>query len=422
MINLKGFNIVLVHQENRSKILQTFFLHAPVSRIEIAKLTSLTPPTITSCVNELMEAGLVEKCEEATSKNDTGLGRKPVLLDIVKDAAYAIGVDWGPSGIICSITDLRGNIVDTLRVVNKNWEIDATVNETIAMIKQLIKKSRINREKILGIGVGMPGFVEIKTGIVRYAPIHGWKNVSVGKILEELTGLPVCIENNVRLRAVGEMLFSGWRSRASGITGNVLYVYVGDGIGCAIVHNNELLRGNIFGAGELGHTIVSWDGPECRCGKKGCLEAISSEYAIKKLAAKAMAENSQSKNTERPASVDILKREVKNPGSPAMTEIFSAWEKGDKTAKAIFEDGIKYLGGSIANVINLINPKLVLIESPIYSRPDLSGSLLKTIKEHTFALTDTETEYEIKKYDINCCSIGGSAFAIRQFLIKSTGV
>ena len=421
MVNLKGYNIVLVHQENRSKILQAFFLHAPISRIEIAKLTSLTPPTITSCVNELMEAGLVEKCEDAVSKNDTVLGRKPVLLDLVKDAAYAIGVDWGPSGIICSITDLRGNIVDTVRVVNRNWEIDATVNETVSMIKQLIKKSRINREKILGIGVGMPGFVEIKTGVVRYSPIHGWKNISVGKILEELTGLPVCIENNVRLRAVGEMLFSGWSSRASGITGNVLYVYVGEGIGCAIVHNNELLRGNVFGAGELGHTIVSWDGPECRCGKHGCLEAIASEFAIKRLAAKALANYSQTKNQEHSRSAEVLKKEVKNPNAPTMAEILSAWEKGDATARAIFDEGMKYLGGSIANVINLINPKLVLIDSPFYSRPDLSTALLDIVRAHTFALTDTETEYEIKKYDINCCSIGGAAFAIRQFLIKSTG-
>ena len=91
MINLKGYNIVSVHQENRSKILQTFFLHAPISRIAIAKITSLKPPTITTNVTALMEAGLVRECAENKTRNDSVMGRKPILLDIVNDAAYAEG-------------------------------------------------------------------------------------------------------------------------------------------------------------------------------------------------------------------------------------------------------------------------------------------------------------------------------------------
>ena len=413
MINLKGFNIASVHQDNRSKILQTFFLHAPISRIEIAKLTSLTPPTITSFVNVLMEAGLVKECEETISKNEVVLGRKPILLDIVKEAGYAIGVDWGPNGIICSVTDLRGNVLDIEGTVNKKWDIEPTISETTAMIKQIIKKNHLNREKIIGIGVGIPGFVEIETGVVRYSPAHGWKNASVGKALEDQIGLPVCVENNVRVMAIGEMLFSKWRVRASGITGNFLYVYVGEGIACAIVHNNELLRGNIFGAGELGHTIVSWDGPECRCGKRGCLEAVASEYSIKKQVANALTGNSESKN-----SSDILKKEIKNPNSPIIAEILSAWDKGDKITKAILDEGIKYLGGSIANIINLINPRLVLMNGQIFSRLELGSQLLRAIREHTFKLTDSEIEYEFINYDINRCSIGGAACVIRHFLIK----
>ena len=414
MINLKGYNIVLVHQENRSKILQAIFLHAPISRIEIAKLTSLTPPTISSIVTSLIEAGLVKECGLSKSKNDAVLGRKPILLDIVKDAACAIGVDWGPNGIICSITDLRGNILDMVRSINENWDIEPTVNETAEMIGGLIKKNRLDREKIIGIGVGIPGFVEIETGVVRYSPIHGWKNASVGELLEARTGLPVCTENNVRLMAVGEMLVSGRKNKTSGITGDFLYVYAGEGIACAIVHNNELLRGNIFGAGELGHTIVSWDGPECRCGKKGCLEAIASEYSIKKRIAKILADNSPANND----SLAILRKEIKNQNFFVFAEILSAWDKGDATVKSILDEAVKYLGGSIANVINLINPRLVFIDGQIFSRPGISSRLLEILKEHTFALTESETEYEFKNYDITRCSAGGAACAIRKFLIK----
>jgi len=428
LINLKGYNIVSVHQENKSKILQTFFLHAPISRIEIAKLTSLTPPTISSNVAALMEAGLVKECVEKKAKTraanadtngaaSSALGRKPILLDIVNAAAYAVGVDWGPNGIICSITDLRGNVLDTARTVNTKWEIESTVTQTVTMIKQLIKKNRITRKKIIGIGVGVPGFVEIETGVVRYSPVHGWRDASVGKALEEQTGLPVCVENNVRMMAVGEMLFSGWRTRASGITGNFLYVYVGEGMACAIVYNNELLRGNKFGAGELGHTVVSWDGPECRCGKRGCLEAVASEYGIKKQAAKALADNAPPKNSAASNS-EILKKEVKNPKSPTIAEILSAWDKGDKTTRAILDDGVKYLGGSIANVINLINPRLVLIDGQIFTQQGLRKQLLEILKDRIFALTDLEIECEFKDYDIKRSSVGSAACAIRHFLIK----
>ena len=413
MINLKGNNIASVHQENRSKILQAFFLHAPISRIEIAKLTSLTPPTITSCVNTLMSTGLIKEYEQPRAKNNPVLGRKRILLDIVKDAGYAIGVDWGPNGIICSATDLRGNVIDIEKSANKKWEIESTVDKTSEMIKQLIKKNRLSRKKIIGIGVGIPGFVEIESGLVCFSSAYGWIDAPIGKMLESATGLPVCIENDVRVMAIKEMLFSSWETRATGMTGNFLYVYVGEGIACAVVHNNELFRGNNFGAGEIGHTIVSWDGPKCRCGKKGCLEAVASEIAIKKQAAKVLSVNSSPKK----ASI-ILKKEINNPNLPTIGEILSAYDKENKTVISILDQGIKYLGASIANVIGLINPRLVLIDGQIFSRPALSSKLLKTVKEHTLAFSNKEIEFEFKKYDINRCSLGSAACAIRYFLIK----
>ena len=232
-------------------------------------------------------------------------------------------------------------------------------------------------------------------------------------MLEQSTGLHVCIENDVRVMATKEMLFSNWETRASGITGNFLYVYVGEGIACAVVYNNELFRGNNFGAGEIGHTIVSWDGPECRCGKRGCLEAVASEFAIRKQAAKALEGNPGSKKPSL-----ILKEAIKNPSAPTINEILSACGKGDKTAISIIDIGVKYLGTSIANVINLINPRLVLIDGQIFSQPAINNKLLKTIKEHTLAFSDKEIDFEFKKYDINRCSLGSAACAIRYFLIK----
>jgi len=406
--------MVLVHQNNKSKILQTLFFHAPISRIEIANITSLAPPTITSNIAGLIDAKLVAECGKTSGQgSDAALGRKPILLDIVNDAAYAIGADWGPNGIICSVTDLRGNVLDKARSPVKKWEVDSVINETSEMIKRLIKANRLQKDKILGVGVGVPGFVEIETGIVRYSPVQGWKNINVGKELEDRIGLPVCVENNVRIMAIGEMLFSGWKNKTCGITGNFLYVFVGEGIACAIVNNNELLQGNISGAGQLGHSIVVRDGTECRCGKLGCLETVASEYGIKKQVAEYMAGKTSAGNTS-----SVLKKEIKNPNNPSIGEILSAWDKGDKKTAEIINEGIYYLGCSIANVINLINPKLVLVDGQVFSRPDLKTRLRETVREHIFALTDSETEFEFKDYDIDRCSAGGAACAIRHFLFN----
>lgn len=405
MINLKGSNMVSVKEVNKSKILQTLFLHAPISRIDIANITSLTPPTITSNIASLIELGLVEEIYDNSQKTEAAIGRKPILLDLIPDSFFAVGVDWGPNGIICCLTDLRGNVITKKENKIENWEEENTVAETSALIESIMTETKTPKEKILGVGVGIPGFVETETGFVRYSPTHNWKNISIGKSLEESTGLSVAIENNVRVMSIGEMLFS---SKAERTGGNYLYVYIGQGIACAIVNNNELLRGNIFGAGELGHTIVSLNGPKCRCGKRGCLEAISSEYAIKKNVS----------NILKGDFDTMLKKVVKVPEKPEMEEILYAYECGDITTIDLINNSVIHLGAGVSNVINLVNPKMVIFDGRIFNNKTLREDILENIKKNTFALMEYETDFKFKKYNRDFSAIGGAAFAIKRFLIK----
>jgi predicted NBD/HSP70 family sugar kinase len=400
--------MVSVHERNRSKILQTLFLHAPVSRIEIASIMSLTPPTITSNIAALIDAGIIEEladtAENSEASRETALGRKPILLDIVPTSFYALGADWGPTGIICSLTDLRGHQIDRMKMKNEKWEPASTITKTVKIIKTLIERNKLSKEHILGLGVGIPGFVETETGLVRYSPAHGWQNMDVARPLQEELGLDVVIENNVRIMSVGEMLFFQRKYRPA--TGNFLYIFVGQGIACSIVNNNELLRGNVFGAGELGHTTVALNGPKCRCGKNGCLEAISSEFAIVNRVITLLASD---KDT-------LLKKTVKNHQAPKISEILAAYDQGDPAAVELLSECSEYLGVGVANVINLMNPRLVIFDGQLFENRTFCEKLQEGINNHTFALMKSETEFAFKKYNEDFCSLGAAACAIKKFL------
>jgi predicted NBD/HSP70 family sugar kinase len=382
-------------------------MYAPISRIEIANIMSLTPPTITSNITSLINAGIVKEISGGENGNGkTTLGRKPIQLDIVPDIYYVIGVDWSPSGIICALTNLRGQVIGIEKSKNKRWIPASTAEATSRLISGLITKSGISKDKILGIGVGIPGFVETGMGIVRYSPAYNWENVAARQMLENLTGLSVVVENNVRVMAVGKMLFpKAEGDDESRIEGDFLYVFVGQGIACAIVHNNELLRGNVFGAGELGHTTVAPNGPVCRCGKRGCLEAIASEYAITRKAATAFQKSRVSAGSKKTQTI------------PKISQILKAYDRHDRIIEPLLSECFEYLALGVANVINLINPKQVVFCGQLFDNRRLCENLLENINGHTFHLMRSETDFRFLKYHEDHCALSGAAYAIKHFLM-----
>jgi predicted NBD/HSP70 family sugar kinase len=178
------------------------------------------------------------------------------------------------------------------------------------------------------------------------------------------------------------------------------------GIGCAIAHNNELLRGVVFGAGELGHTTVALNGPRCRCGKRGCLEAIAGEYAITRKMAELIGKK----------GAPVLKGLVKNPEKPTINEILAAFDNHDKDVEAALFECVEYLAVGVANVINLFNPKLVVFDGQLFANQRICRELEEKINNHTFLLMRSETSFKFEQYNENFCAISGAAAAIKRFL------
>ena len=253
---------------NKSTILNVIRLQGPLSRAEIAKVTHLTPPTVTNIVSELLREGWVVECELGES---TG-GRKPILLNINHKAFNVVGVYAGVKTIRVLSADLAGNTGEERLLsvpARPSGKIYADLLiEAVGSVADRIREKGI---PLLGIGVGMHGLVDPREGVSRFAPNLPFSDLPLRSILEEKFSVSVEVENDVRARAVGESWFGHGRGADPFIC-----VHVGTGVGAGMMYEGRLLYGPTFTAGELGHTVIDPAGPACGCGNRGCLEAFVS--------------------------------------------------------------------------------------------------------------------------------------------------
>ncbi|GAB7388955.1 ROK family transcriptional regulator [Bacillaceae bacterium] len=340
----------LMKRINKTLILDIIRQHGPISRADIAKMTGLTPPTVTNLVRDLLNTGIVVEGERMES---TG-GRKPIMLRINPRAYYVIGGDVGISKIVAAVTDLEARIVakvtrDLQHFANE--EASGAQETVMALVKEtihrIIAQSGIDKDKFLGIGIGMHGLVDSETGTAVFAPNFPLRNVPVKRLLEEEFAIPAYLDNDVRAMALGE----SWYGHGKDVE-NFLFVNVGMGIGAGIVLNREVYRGVSQSAGEIGHTTVLEDGPRCNCGNYGCLETVAAAPAIAKRTIKEI---------KRGAVTSLRERVGERLEEITAKMVYEEAVKGDELSIRIIRDTGRFLGIAIANAINLFNPQLVVI-------------------------------------------------------------
>jgi glucokinase-like ROK family protein len=334
----------LMKKINKTLILDIIRQHGPISRAEIAKMTKLTAPTVTNLVRDLLSTGIVVEGERMDS---TG-GRKPIMLKINPKAYYSIGVDIGVSKIVTIITDLEANIQEKVKVDLGHIQDGSIIDITKETIKEALEKSGIEKDKFIGIGIGMHGLVNAETGTAIFAPNFGLHDVPMKQIIEEEFAIPTYLDNDVRAMALGESWFGHGKE-----VDNFIVVNVGMGIGAAIVFNHEVYHGVSKSAGEIGHTTVLEDGPKCNCGNYGCLEVLAAGPSIAKQAVREIKRGSITSLTDR----------VKDDRLEEITAkmVFEEAEKGDSLSLQIMNSTGKFLGIGIANTINILNPELVIL-------------------------------------------------------------
>ncbi len=313
---------------------------------------------------------------------------------------YSIGVDLGGTNIVSTIVNYQGEIVNSLKVPTlAERGKEATIKRIIEAIHKNIVQSSVAPDNIIGIGIGAPGPLDIKRGIINFAPnLPGWRDVPLRKILEDEFNIKVVLENDANAAAWGERCFGAGQG-----VNNLVCFTLGTGIGGGIIIDGKIYHGNNYGAAELGHMTVNKDGPRCNCGNYGCLEAYSSATGIKNRIKNRIKEGIKSKFLNFDNDDELFE-------SLRLKLIFKTARKGDKLTKSVVEEAISYLGIAIANIANILNPEMVVLVGGITNEGDkLLIPLKREVRKRAFYSNYKSLKIVIGKLDGNAGVLGAAA-------------
>ncbi|MCF6094278.1 ROK family protein [Microaerobacter geothermalis] len=338
-------NYEVIKSVNISLILDALRHHGELSRSDISRITGLTTGTITNLVNKLLEYGIVEEIGAVSSPIG---GRKPILLRLNPRGGYAIGIEITTTRIKAILFNLLAEPMMRLE-----REGSYRYHEGLEIILEIIEKFKRSLGKaenqLLGVGVSVPGWVHFSSGKIYNLPnLSGWVNVQLKDNLEQAIRLPVFVDNDANLAALGELWFGQGKN-----VDQLIYILVDDGIGAGFVLQHQVYHGKGYSVGELGHVSFGISDEECPCGNKGCLDVTAS--------AKAM-ERTYKKLTGEEISIDQLNQR---------------FASGDENARRILMDSAELLGRGLGSLINLYGPDTVILGGRMIYQNPFYGELLK---------------------------------------------
>ncbi|KMK76004.1 ROK family glucokinase [Alkalihalobacillus pseudalcaliphilus] len=313
--------------------------------------------------------------------------------------SWLVGADIGGTTIKLAFITLEGEIVTKWEIPTNTEESGILIpNEIAKAIQEKLKKLNETNEKLMAIGVGAPGFIEMDAGFIYESVNIGWKDFALKDQLEKVTGLPVTIDNDANVAALGEM----WKGAGDGAS-DLLCVTLGTGVGGGIISNGQIVHGINGMAGEIGHiTAVAENGAPCNCGKTGCIETIASATGIKRIAETGLLYHPESR----------LQATLIKEGSISSKDVFEAAEAGDEYAQQVVEKVSFHLGLVIANLTSSLNPKKIVIGGGVSKAGE---TLLLPLKEQfrRFAIgrIATSTEFEVATLGNDAGVIGAAWIA-----------
>lgn len=328
-----------------------------------------------------------------------------MMLEFVPEAYYICGVDVGPYRINYILTDLRGNVIASRHTNQTLDEYHKTLELLSEQIPDFLQEAKTPREKLLGVGICLPGMIDGNADKIYDIFYKGWTEHSLSAELGQRLGLKVEVENNVRSRAICADLFD-----RSVKAEPFAYFFVSFGVACQMIIDGKVLYGQSAAAGEIGHTVVQRDGPVCpTCGNRGCLEALTGERAILQRCRELM--NTDASTLLRDLCPDA---ELLN-----MDHVLTAQELGDREVNAVIEDAIEYLGIALANTINLISPRAVVLEGRILSTPNNQTMMLRTVEQYMFHIHAGMIDFTFIPCDQDRGARAAAAVVAKEFLSRT---
>ncbi|MDK1018423.1 MAG: ROK family transcriptional regulator [Actinomycetota bacterium] len=386
-----------------SKLILNLIKAGPISRAEIAAESGLSAATVSNLTSELIAEGLIRE----SGVGETTRGRPPVMLSLNSNARFVVGVKVMPDSLVAVVTDLDAEVVaqrvfkDLGEQVHRSGTLDTTptaIVEKVAMlVEEVIRDAGINRSDLLGVGLGLAGFIDSNAGVCRYSPFFGWRDVNLAAPLTSALGLDVYLENDVNSLTIAEQWFGHGRGYE-----HFVVVTVGRGIGVGFVLNGRFYAGHQGGVGELGHVTVVPDGPKCGCGRRGCLEMMASDRALIQAARDAIADGKPTVLTD---SDDIT-----------VKMLVAAAEQGDDLACSLIAESGRWLGVGLAMIVNLLNPELIIVAGEGVEAGDLRfDSMREALSEGQFDSLGTDTKLVVESSGDMMWARGAACVVLSEF-------
>jgi N-acetylglucosamine repressor len=392
-------------------ILRLVYTLGPLSRADLAEMTTVAPSHISVLIRQALNQGLLIERGSAPSKNGLPVtpgspaansGRRRVLLEANPNFAKLIGIDIGRTHIRIVVTDFRG------KTLAHKWlptEASRGREQLLQAVHEEIESQRAQFPGIAAIGVSHSGVIDPQAGKVLFWPmIEGWDNTPLRQLFEDAHVLPTfLVGDSVRAMSVTEERFG----HGKGLR-NFLLVSVGMGIGCAMFLDGHLYTGHDGLAGELGHTTVQEDGEACSCGNRGCLELCSSASAIVRRARSELDRGVASHLTQAlDGNLDQLSVEV----------IAAAAQSHDRLSERILWEAGAHLGTAVASMVNLLNPQKVILAGKV---SQAAGEIL--LGPFLYNLRQRALPQIVKNLTVVVSEFGEEAPAVGMALVAGEGV
>lgn len=364
-------NLDLIKRFNRTLVLDTIKDQESISRATIAKKLGLSRSTVSTIVDELLDKKLISELGYGDSTKQGG--RRSVQLGFNPDSSYGIGLDIGGTKVLVAITNVSGEIV-----YKEKFKTTSDVKEIVSLVYECLEKSKIDKAKVIAMGVGVPSATNSKEGIVIDAPALKWSNFNLKGKLKDHFHFPVFIDNDVNCAALGEQ----WKGSGQNID-HMFFIAIGTGVGSAIISNGELIRGFNFEAGEIAYNISELDiksGLKNEVGEFGVFESKVSGTSL-------------------------------HQKGYSSHELFKEYVKGNQEVVPVIDNFILQLSIHISNAVNLLNPETVIIGGGVSESLDL---IIDEIQEKVDTLSPVKTTIKLAQLKGDAGALGAISYALKQ--------
>ena len=352
----------MLRDMNSRKILQLLRLHQPCSSSDLARFSGLSVPTVVSGVAKMEQIGLVKRVGKGWSSG----GRPPDMLAFNESYGYVAGIEIGEGIIRAGIADLSGRMLDEseAELGDNSWPA-AVIDKIAALLASLRESLRIPAKRLLSVGVSAPGITDVEGGIVVSVPaMQAWENVPLRRLLQEKVGLPVTIENDVNVAALGEHSYGVARGEA-----NFVFLHIGRGLGAGLFVNGKLHHGPEWTAGEIGYLQLQAAAVQpVRKSQVGALEAVIGTAAI-----------------ERQWREGLKSNDAHLPADLRSGQILDRALQGDLLAQQIVDTCSDYLAMTCSYLSLILNCSLIVFGGELGVHPALFDATVERLKGHDFA-------------------------------------